>query len=916
MSVDGSPPAGVASNNGGSVPSVSRSERGGGAVPFGGESDRSSAGPLLRHVPRLPRVYVPRPRLWDRLDAAADGAVTLVVAPAGAGKTLGVAGWLTHAARGRADDMTWIHADAGWCGDRLGELLDASASEAPPRLVVVDDAHALPSEALNQIDRRLGTAPDSMRVLLLSRWDLPLTWLVPELLGHFTALRGDLLWMDDKESAGLVVEHARTDDQVVVDAVTRRAQGWPAVVVLASRAIAATPDPVAAAKRLGEQGTPIADRVASEVFSTLSPRQRHLLLCTSGDEVVSVSTAVHLSHDAQAADVLSEMEATGLLVNRLPDNEPQDSGDPRYRIHPLLTEVVRRRVAAGGVDVTFARSTVVRAVRLDVERGDLATAFSRLVAVDAPEEALDVLVRQGVPMVLGEAGVFDIGDFVRRHPDVVQRSPEAWFVIALQRWIAEDLESCQHWMNKVLEHHAAFGSPHGLPEELDPFLAAVHLWRARIGLEDIEAAAAHAASVVTAWQSGAMSHPAAAELLPVLTFQLGVVQNWIGDLTSAQKSLVAASQLSRTRGLGQLVAAAMSHLAFNEYMSGREHSCASVARSGLDLAARSTDPRRTLTSSRSQLALLLGTMADIPFVSGLSPDELHVPSGLHEADVCTRFWARLAEARLALAAGSASRAQQILSLSHESPMLEPSALPRHLRGALLVERAFLAALGSDVALLVALEDDLRDQDFLGEHHLVAGLRADLLGERRQAADAFDAAARTATLAQPATQALALACRAQLLDALGDEPGCLRSLDEAVTVTELRRNAVPFLGWARQGTPMETLLTRLSRTSSRPWLLELAEAAAGRADITSIVAPTVPSPREREGALSPVVSPTLSPREREVLAQLARGATYADIAASLYVSENTVKTHVSSLYSKLAVSRRSEALAVARTLHLL
>ena len=63
-------------------------------------------------------------------------------------------------------------------------------------------------------------------------------------------------------------------------------------------------------------------------------------------------------------------------------------------------------------------------------------------------------------------------------------------------------------------------------------------------------------------------------------------------------------------------------------------------------------------------------------------------------------------------------------------------------------------------------------------------------------------------------------------------------------------------------------------------------------------------------------PTLSPREREVLNELARGSTYADIAANLFVSENTIKTHVSSLYGKLSVSRRSEALAVARNLHLL
>jgi DNA-binding CsgD family transcriptional regulator len=77
-----------------------------------------------------------------------------------------------------------------------------------------------------------------------------------------------------------------------------------------------------------------------------------------------------------------------------------------------------------------------------------------------------------------------------------------------------------------------------------------------------------------------------------------------------------------------------------------------------------------------------------------------------------------------------------------------------------------------------------------------------------------------------------------------------------------------------------------------------------------------TPRELDEVSQALVPPALSPREREVLNELARGATYADIAAALFVSENTVKTHVSSLYTKLAASRRSEALKIARSFHLL
>ena len=76
-------------------------------------------------------------------------------------------------------------------------------------------------------------------------------------------------------------------------------------------------------------------------------------------------------------------------------------------------------------------------------------------------------------------------------------------------------------------------------------------------------------------------------------------------------------------------------------------------------------------------------------------------------------------------------------------------------------------------------------------------------------------------------------------------------------------------------------------------------------------------RPASGRASPgAIRPTLSPRERDVLYELARGSTYADIAANLFVSENTVKTHVSSLYGKLSVNRRSAALAAARGMNLL
>ncbi|MBS1881248.1 MAG: response regulator transcription factor, partial [Actinobacteria bacterium] len=55
---------------------------------------------------------------------------------------------------------------------------------------------------------------------------------------------------------------------------------------------------------------------------------------------------------------------------------------------------------------------------------------------------------------------------------------------------------------------------------------------------------------------------------------------------------------------------------------------------------------------------------------------------------------------------------------------------------------------------------------------------------------------------------------------------------------------------------------------------------------------------------------LTPRERQVLAALARGATNREIAAELFMAEKTASVHVSRILAKLDVRSRTEAAAVA------
>jgi DNA-binding NarL/FixJ family response regulator len=60
---------------------------------------------------------------------------------------------------------------------------------------------------------------------------------------------------------------------------------------------------------------------------------------------------------------------------------------------------------------------------------------------------------------------------------------------------------------------------------------------------------------------------------------------------------------------------------------------------------------------------------------------------------------------------------------------------------------------------------------------------------------------------------------------------------------------------------------------------------------------------------------LTPRERQVLAQIAEGATNRQIGAALFMAEKTASVHVSRILSKLGVRSRTQAAAVAHRLHL-
>ncbi|MGN6326941.1 LuxR C-terminal-related transcriptional regulator [Pseudolysinimonas sp.] len=138
-------------------------------------------------------------------------------------------------------------------------------------------------------------------------------------------------------------------------------------------------------------------------------------------------------------------------------------------------------------------------------------------------------------------------------------------------------------------------------------------------------------------------------------------------------------------------------------------------------------------------------------------------------------------------------------------------------------------------------------------------------------------------------------RAAIADRLGDGATSALNVDLA------------FVGMARSG-------SRAPLRSVPPAMLaRLVTSALQREQSPEVRRILTEAGRATDGAQQ-VIEP-LSRRERLVLAEAERGATVAAIAAAMYISPNTVKTHLRRVYHKLGVSTREEAIRRARTLGL-
>ena len=315
------------------------------------------------------RPGVGRQVLLDRLDRFS-GKLTVVVAPAGWGKTTLLRDWRR---RPHTSTTAWFSVDAAdndavrfWsyaiaalqsvapgCGARALSSLVAQGSGAPdtflPDLVdaidgldedvvlVVDDYHLVSnSQILRSVEFLVHHLPPELRLVIATRTDpaLPLARL--RVRGDVHELRAADLRFTDAETAALFndvlgMPLSETD----VAGLQQRTEGWAAGLCLAGLSMRAHPDRSGYIESFAGDDRQVVDYLITEVVDGLAPGMRTFLLRTSvlGRLCAPLCDAVVEGTGSQ--EVLEEIERSNIFL------VPLDNKRHWYRYHHLFADLMR-----------------------------------------------------------------------------------------------------------------------------------------------------------------------------------------------------------------------------------------------------------------------------------------------------------------------------------------------------------------------------------------------------------------------------------------------------------------------------------------------------------------------------------------------------------------------------------------------
>jgi LuxR family maltose regulon positive regulatory protein len=912
------------------------------------------------YLPRARLDLVARPRLFARLDAGLQGALTLICAPAGFGKTTLLAAWLQRTESAAA----WLGLDAGdndpavflrylvaalrTLAPEVGATMLTLLQSPPPletmliallndlarlpnnSILVLDDYHVLEAPPIQQaLSFLLEHLPPNLHLIIATREDPPLPLARLRARGQVAELRAEQLRFTPDEATIFLTEvMGLALTAVDVAALEARTEGWVAGLQLAALAMHDRDDYAGFIAAFTGSNRFIVDYLADEVLSRQPSHIQAFLLQTSildrmcgplCDAVLGLDEdqGRRTKDESQSHIVLRPSSFVGAAYSQLILDQleranlfvmPLDAERRWYRYHHLFAEVLRERLRRSAASAEVA-ALHHHASAWYAQNGSVPDAIQHALAADAPDVAAQLIEAHGQRLI-ARGELLSLTRWLHRLPDTILRARPRLFV--LLAWLLPNTGA----LEDVARYRAEAETL--LADNPDPVLRSEFLalqLQPLIFQDRTDEVIAIGRQVLDHLPAEHFFHSVSGIITGLALFRQS-------RLAEAEQLLTAAVAEAREKQALFFLVSGLARLAMIAVERGE---FAQAEQFSAEALAECRGPSGALSPIAGMALVGLGRLRGW---QGRSDDAIRT---LEESlELCGQLnaapfffldgYAGLAE--LHLAQGRFAEALHQLALAED-----------HVRR--FANPAFIATIAAHRASIWRAQGNHAFTAWLNERHppveepltavrdkeyvtLVRGLidtnqvSAALRWIDRLAAFAHDTNRRRSEVDM-------LVLRVIALQHQGEARAAHMALDRALVLAAPMGYVSIFL---EEGAPMAALLQQAHASSSVSSYVDKLLAAfsdaqtrrQGDKETREVSIPT--------GSLSPslpasmsLVEP-LSAREIEILRLIANGQSNQAIADTLIIALSTVKRHINNIYGKLAVQSRTQALLRARELQLL
>ncbi|HSK98756.1 MAG TPA: LuxR C-terminal-related transcriptional regulator [Rubrobacteraceae bacterium] len=876
--------------------------------------------PLLTtklYVPPVQPNLVSRSRLAERVNEGMGGRLTLISAPAGFGKTTLLGEWALQSPL----PMAWVWLDEGdndlgrfltYVVSALGGLhddfgvagvLDPLQSPQPPRVeailtalvneivaipgdfaLVLDDYHTIESRTVHDaVSFLLESLPPQAHLLIASRTDPPLPLARLLARGHLTKLSSQDLRFTPEEASTFLNEAMGVNlSHGDIATLEQRTEGWITGLQLAALSMRGREDLQGFIAAFAGSNRYVLDYLAEEVLRKLDEQVQRFLLESSilGRLCGPLSDAVTGRDDGQA--MLEKLERENLFV------VPLDDERRWFRYHHLFSQFLQKELRRA--EPESLPDLHRRACDWFEREGLAAEAVSHALAAGYPERAADLVER------------------------VARTTLRRGELSTLRRWLEELSEDLVWSRPRLCLFYAWYYLATGRLQAIEPYLRGAE--RGAQGSREMLGEV----TTIRAAVAGLRGEPAlamdlarsAAEQLTednqflgcIIAASRGFAYRSRGEVDAASEAFAEAAALSRSVGATYVALLADKYLAELRMVQGRLRAAAEVCRRALELVAERGKRLPASSAAHVGMGKLLREWNELDAASAHLREGIELGERGGNVEIVLDGHLTLSRVREAL--GDHRGAVEELETARRLAERQDSGM--WVSGVRAWQATMWARQGDRWAAArwlaesgLSADDDLEyPREFehltlarvlvtLGEHADAARLLGRLMG----AAEAGGREGRVVEI---------LVLEALLFSARGDEPGAMAALGRALARAEPEGYIRTFVD---EGASMAAMLRRLLRGQRDPGL----EVSPGY--VSELLVVLVPSTKSSWSFVE-----LMSERELEVLRLAASGASNREIAANLFLSLDTVKSHLKHVYHKLGVHSRAQATARARELDLI